>query len=242
MLDGKDPEFHYRELVELLDRNGSQLPVPDLKDGYTYALNFCTQQVNTGKAIYLEELFGLHQVLLEKQLFLESGELSEWVYKNIVTVGCRLKEYDWVRTFIEEYQPLLAASSRLNAYNYNLAYFHYHRSEHEEALTLLRKVEFTDVYYQLNARIILLKSYFESGDFRALDYHLDAFRLFLIRNRKVSEERRRSGLRFIRFTRSLMKLVEVEKPSEKELSNFIEQLQSGPEVLNRSWLLEQATI
>ena len=59
------------------------------------------------------------------------------------------------------------------------------------------------MFYRLDARSILLKTYFEMDDHDALFYHASAFRTFLARNRTISDRQRKVYQNLIRFTLSL---------------------------------------
>ncbi|MEZ5056131.1 MAG: hypothetical protein R2879_03750 [Saprospiraceae bacterium] len=67
----------------------------------------------------------MQKLLLEKEIIFSDGYLNEWHFKNIVTIGSRLKETDWVKEFLENYKEKLHPSIAENAYSYNLAYLYY---------------------------------------------------------------------------------------------------------------------
>ena len=64
--------------------------------------------------------------------------------------------------FIELHLHHLPPNERDNAHTYNSAMLCYYRKQYRQAVKLLQTVEFTDLYYQLDARSILLKVYFEN--------------------------------------------------------------------------------
>lgn len=66
-----------------------------------------------------------------------------------------------------------------------------------------KKVEFTDVFYQLDSRVLQLKIYFESDDYENLFYHISAFRIFLKRNNSISENQRTIYRNLVRFKAKL---------------------------------------
>lgn len=87
--------------------------------------------------------------------------MSQWDYKNIVYLGLRLEEYSWVKNFIIKYNEELDPKTRKNAMSYNMAYYHFFLNNYDETLTLLRSVEFSDVYYHLDSKSLLMKTYYE---------------------------------------------------------------------------------
>jgi hypothetical protein len=95
-------------------------------------------------------------------VLLERGQISPWTFKNMVKLGLGLQQYDWVENFVRNYSEKLEANKRTDAYHFNLADLFYHRKNYDEALIHLNQVEFSDIHYQLGAKVMLLKIYFET--------------------------------------------------------------------------------
>ena len=242
MLKEPEEEKHYQLLVPLLEKWVHLFPREEARELYTYARNYCIWQSNRGKKAYETHLFGLFQQLIRQNLLLEKEQLSQWTYLNIIVVGCRLSEFDWTRKFIFDYKNNIVEGQRANAFNYNLAYFHYQKGELQTALSALRDVEFTDVYYQLNARILLLKTNFELADWQALDYTLDSFRIYLLRNKAIPTKRKKSAMNLVRFTQKLVKIKEFHFQKTKQqtqLEDLRNAVEAQIDMLQRDWLLGQ---
>ena len=120
--------------------------------------------------------------MLESGLLYSEGVLPPWHYTNIVTLGCDIKENERTMKFITEQKEKLPLAERDNTYTYNLASLHYAQQNYEEAIASLQKVAFTDVYYNLLTRILMLKIYFEINNGKALESTLETFRIYLLRN------------------------------------------------------------
>ena len=97
---------------------------------------------------------------LDMDLLLEKGIMSPWNYKNITAVGLRLEEFGWVQDFLLKFKPHLAPAHRDNAYKYNLAKLHFAKKDYDKVLELLREVEYDDIFYSLDSRSMLLKTYY----------------------------------------------------------------------------------
>jgi len=220
----------------LLAEHGKLFPREELNDMYIFARNYCAQKINNGESNYLYEVFDLYRMLLNDQVLLVNGHLSQWDYKNIVAVALRLGKYDWARQFIRDFKDKLRPEERQNAYSYNLANYHYYRKEFEETMLLIRDVEFTDTYYHLDCKVLLLKSYYELGEIQALLSLIDSFYMYLKRNKAISEFQRSSYLNFLRIVRKLLRL----KPGDgqKQAALKLELDRSHP-IANVSWLKEK---
>ena len=201
-----DEEIHFRALRELLTTQSQCFSKSEARGLFQHALNFCIRRINRAQAGWLEEIFGVYQLQLSKGLLVEGKFVNQWNYKNIITVGLRLKEYDWTHDFLQKQRELLAPEYRENAFNYNLANFYYETGDHAKAKKLMQTVEFTDPYYNLATRSLLSRIYFEEDDSEALFAQLEAFRGFLSRNKKISKYQKEVNLNFIRLTKSAQRL------------------------------------
>lgn len=244
MLSRPDPEPHYETLLGLLSRSSGQFERTEAYAMYTYAQNFCIKRINTGQAQYLDALFGIYQALLEEDLLLESGVLAHEHYKNITTVGLRLRRYEWVMQFLEAYQARLSPEVRENAYTYNLAVYHYERQAHRTAMQLLQRVEFTDVYYHLSAKALLARIYYEQGEYELLGYLLQAFRGLLRRDRQISDLHRQAHAQLVQLLGRLMRLrMQEDRLGREELERKAEALRQDlaarQGVTNADWLRRQ---
>jgi hypothetical protein len=207
-LQNPQEESAFQALKSLLLEYVQNLGQQQGKSVFAYARNYCTRQLNAGKTAYLQEIFDLYKLSLTHGFLLENGLISQFIYKNIVTAACRLKQFDWVEGFIFEYKEQLEKSIQANAFNYNLASFYYSQGNYGEAITLLQTIEYTDVHYNTDARVMLLKIYFEQGEIRTFFSQCDSFNIFLLRNKHLSNHQNKSYRNLVRITKKMMLLKE----------------------------------
>lgn len=244
-LQESDREEHYFTLVDLLKNHSVRIRKNELRAMYDYAQNYCIKKINSGNTRYLDEIFKLYKTLLANELMLdENGHLSQWDYKNIVTVGTRLKQYSWCEKFLNEYQEKLPPGDRENAFAFNLATLYYSQKNFDKALKLLQAVEFTDVYYSLGARSLLLKIYYEAGEFEPLYSLFDSFKIYLKRNKLVSNYQYTVHMNLVKMTRRLANIRSMQGHSRsetiaKELEKLKKKMEATPEIANLNWLTER---
>lgn len=234
----------YQSLKDLLLAHVATFSPEEARGMYRHAQNYCIRRVNVGKFIYLEELFDLYEQQLLSGLILIHDELDHSDFKNIVTVGLRLKRYDWVGDFMENYRSRVQPVYRDNVYHFCQADMLYEQKEFGEAIRLLQTVTFTDVFYQLSARMLLIKLYYEMQENEGLFYALDAFERFLHRNKSLAGERREGHRNFITSSRRLARLRE-RKPLltpadfQKRRSAFVVRMEETGKISNLVWLEEK---
>jgi hypothetical protein len=236
MLTAQDDAVHYKELKTLLLANGETFSTPELKEMYTYAINYCIKQINLGKTEFLQESFELYKWSLTQGILFEKNHLTPWSYKNIVTVGLRLNEFEWVEWFIHEYIESIARPYRENAYTYNMAKLAFEQNDYDKVLELLQQVEYDDVFYNLDSKAMLLKTYFELDEVDALFSLIDSFRLFLHRNKVISTTHKRNYLNLVRYVKRATRLIPGDKSRVQRLRRDV---QRTGQVADINWLLGQ---
>jgi len=197
------------------------------------AINFAIRRHNRGDRTFTREAFDLYREAFDKGVLSENGQLPQYTFINILNLAQLLGEHAWSRTFLEEGRTLLPPAERENTYRYGLAGYHFRRSEYEPVLSLLREVDFSDVFIQLDARKMLLRSYYELGEWPALASLLDSFKAFLRRHKALGYHRD-SYLNLLKFTQKLMKTIGKRTASRKRLAA---QIQAAEAVAEREWLL-----
>jgi len=231
-----DEEHWYHGFLGSLEKVVTQIPEAEYRTLYQLAQNYCALKINQGRLAYYHELFNIFKILIDKNLLLESGSLSEGLYKNIITVGLRVGEYELAEQFIQSHAVYLPAHIRDNARTFNLANLYSHQHQHDKVIELLRNVEYSDVVYALSAKLILVRTYYESDEFNALDSLVDSFRIYLRRNKLISKSVKNQYLQFLRFVRKLISL----RPGDtEELASLCTQIADCEPLMSKKWLLEK---
>ena len=198
----------YQDLVQMLEKLFGYFQPDEARGMYKHAQNFCIRKINEGVSPYLKELFQLYRRQLENELIYDRGILAHTDYKNMVTVGLRLKEYDWVEAFIYNYKDRVQSGFRENVFNFSLASYFFETGQTQQAIRVLLEVEFTDVYYQISSRQLLLKIFYETEEWESALYQVDSFGGFLRRNKEISAKNRTQHTNFLRWYKHLLRLKE----------------------------------
>ncbi|MFK7921697.1 MAG: hypothetical protein AB8H47_07050 [Bacteroidia bacterium] len=212
----------------------------DLDALHSLALNYCIGRLNAGIESFRLESFEMYRQSLEKGVLLDkAGYLEDNHYKNLVALGARLKEYQWTESFIESYRERLYPSAAENAYRYNLAYLQMAQQQYSQVLRLLAQVEFTNVFYQLGAKTILARVYYETEEYESLLMLLKNFGAYLRREKSLSSQQRVLYLNFAR----VLKLMTRYQSGESVLRSKIEStLAQYHEIAAKQWILEKMAL
>ncbi len=161
--------------------------------------------------------------------------LSKFTYNNILMLAIGLQEWEWAKQFLDDYRHALPATERDNLYRYNLAILHFRQGAYAQAMERLRRVTFSDVLYNLNARAMLLRTYYELEEYDALFALLESFEAY-IRRQKGMGYHRSHYQALLQFTRRLLDLPKGEKEASAQLKADIE---AAPATAERAWLLSK---
>ncbi len=233
---GLDNDENYFELKRLLTKYANQFPQDESYQMYVSAMNYCLRKANRGYQAFLKEYFELYKVLLEENIIFINDELAPISFKNIILAALRLEEYEWAENFIEKYQSKLPEEFKENAVTYNLASVYFYQKKYTKVLSLLSQVEYEDITYNLGAKSMLMKIYYETDEIDPLYFLMESFRVFLNRHKQLPEQRRNNYLTFIKFVKKLTQVVPNDKKGIKKLKEEIEQTQNIADI---KWLKEK---
>lgn len=230
----KENDAPFDALKTYIRDHGALFPDAELRDLYILAINFCIRRLNAGERRYIAEAFDLYRAGLACKVFLENGYLSRFTYRNILNLALALNEWQWALDYLQTFAEYLAPRERDNVFRYNLATYYFRRPDYDQALELLRQVEFRDVLYNFDARRMLLRIYYERKALQALDSLLDSFSAYLQRHREAGYHREMYR-NLVRFTKRLLALTPGDIKARERLCADV---QRAEHVAERDWLLE----
>ncbi|MEO1514724.1 MAG: hypothetical protein AAFV95_06920 [Bacteroidota bacterium] len=233
-LTQEDGEPYFYQFKELLVSHGSRFSQDEQRNLYLLAVNFCIRRLNEGAMKFAKEGLELYKNALALEVLLLNGILSRFTFRNIVAMGLKVREYDWVEYFIERYQNNLEAEFKESTYALSMATLEYSRQRLGQALALLQRADYEDLLMNLSAKTLAAKIYFELDEALLLDSHLQTMQIF-IRRKKLLGYHRKNYLNFIRYLSKILKLWPAQKDKLGKLADAIRQ----EEVLTeKAWFLQ----
>lgn len=229
-------EAHFQELLSDLAQYSTELTKADLRECHYIAQNYCALKINQGKTEYYRKVFDIFKSMVEQNILVEEGQLPEAVFKNIITASLGVGEYDWTEHFIQRYAEFLPARIRENARMFNLAYVYFYQKNYEKVIEYLRDVEYSDVVYALGAKSMLLRTYYEQGEYLALESLMDSFRIFLRRNKVISKNLKREYINFLSLVKKLTAVTASDKKSITALRRRVTETSNS---MPKNWLLKK---
>lgn len=230
-----DGEADFYTFRAMLDTAGSQFPEEELRLLYLLAINYGIKQINRSAEGWIAVTFDLYKGALARDLLLESGMISRFAFSNIVAIGLRAQEIEWVAGFIEQFKPKLERQWREATASLSLARLEYARKRFPEALSHLQRADYKDTMNNLTAKVLQMKIFYETDATDALESHLKNLKNFIRRHTAIGYHRTNYS-NIVRYTEMLLLLNPLDK---KAVSTLREQIFSEKVLTEKEWLLER---
>lgn len=239
MLLTPDDEELVTKSLTILDNNLNRLPQHTLTAMFSIIRNRYIAYINKGQKIYEKKLFHLYQKQISSNIIYDSkNEIPVGVFINIITLGLREAEYEWVVAFINNYAEKLPENYRQSTIYFAWAKYHFSLKNYSLVLQELIKMEnYPDVFTDINARKLLSQTYYALNEIDNVANTLNSFRVFLSRNKNLSEKNKDF---YLNFAIAMNKLITLDTNDKQKVENFhvfIDEL-NPPE---KSWFIEQVT-
>lgn len=237
MLVTPENEEYFFELKSFLLVNKLVFQKDELTIFYTHLINYCIhKKIHIGKSSFFQNLFDIYKDAIKNEIIFIGDEINFNHYKNIITVGIQVREFDWVENFIQDFTKKLPESHRENALSYNLAQVYFSKKDYSMVIEQLREVEYENLIYTLNSKLMLLKTYYELNEITALDSLIDSFRIYLRRNRTISKDVRQQYMNVLRFMKKLSGLAPYDKAGLTKVTKEIHECKA---LAAKNWILEK---
>lgn len=226
---------HFEHLKSQIQNNGDLFPPVEIKDIYLMAINYCIGKMNAGHADFTREAFDLYKKGLEMGILIENETISPWTFINVAVNGLRLREFDWVESFVQNFSQYIPDSKREGIVLFTLSKLHFEKKDYPQAMQLLNQGDFDDLLIYLSAKTMLLKMYYEMDEYDALDYQLESLGTY-IKRKKVMGYHKENYQNIIRYTK---KITRVNPYSKKDVLGLKSEIETANPLTEREWLLEQ---
>ncbi|TXF90596.1 hypothetical protein FUA23_05745 [Neolewinella aurantiaca] len=222
-------------LRDAVEKHGNLLSRVDLRYVILMAINLCISNMNQGREPYIRESFEWYRLGFSRQVITQDNLLTRATYLNVITIGLRLQEYDWIRRFIDSHTKQLEDDIRENTESFARARLAYEQKDYDTGMPLLAQVDFKHPVYNIMAKTLQLKIYYEIDEYDAMDSQLDSMTTYL-RRKTLSDLHKDNFGNIVRFVRRMSRL----KPGDrKKKAELREQIENASPLTEKKWLLEQ---
>lgn len=246
----QEPDLASAEkLFAFLQNEGAGFTDDDRRDLFFNLLNSSFPIMSQGNSEFESLVHRIYIELFSQGLIVIGGNrITGSNFKNMVSVKSRVGALQEARDFIENNQSLLAENEREALVTYCLGLVFFYEENYREAIGKFKVLSLDspeDLLLGLNARNMLWKSYFEVYDDLNFDEHAEmhniyhSFRVFVSRNSRISDYKKRCYLNFIRVFNRLVNIGDQSlwASTSEQLRALSAEVALLEEIVNKNWIL-----
>lgn len=186
----------------------------------------------------LEMLHVLNRFSVVQGIVLEDGYIAADLFRDIVTIACAAKKYEWAEFFIENYASCLKETDRSDTYLICQGQLYLNKKEYKDVIEILQQRHFDTEPNGAIARSLKLQAHYSLKDYEAFDRLAHSFKNFLLNQRNLSEDLKKSFKNFIRFIKKIFEFKYMNCP-KIDAKNLETNISNCSKIVYKSWLLEQ---
>ncbi|HUM48386.1 MAG TPA: hypothetical protein PLD84_15750, partial [Chitinophagales bacterium] len=198
----ENPKAHLKALQQCIEGKGAIMDPDDLSILSKLSENYCVRQINKGLREYYDVLHHLMADRLKREPEIFAAE-----YKNLITIYLRLGKMEDALSFMENFRNhIYPMEVRADAYNYAKSRYYFHLKNYKEVLHLLQQVSYFDEFYKIDSKKLLIQTFYELKEWDSLESAMNPFRVFIHRNKAVSDIHKLNNQHFINLLFQLIPL------------------------------------
>lgn len=232
ILQDINTENNYYEVKKIILKT-KNIQQDDLKLIIQYLNNYCVIKINKGASIFIQELFEMYKYYNKT---IKETIVSPVRFNNNVNIASKLKEYNYAFQYIEKNGKKLPAELQNSIIAFSKAKLFYEEKKYDNVIEILRKEQYEDLTFNLNSKVLLVKTFYEKKEIQFLDSYLETFRIYILRNKKMNTALKKTHQDFIKI---IHKLIKLEFANEKEMEIFKNKISNNKNLPDKLWILEK---
>lgn len=239
--DPASTQAHFQWLLQ----HRPQFSQADQEDLFGFLLNTCLQHAQQNPA-FSQLLDAVYTEMAAYKLLGNEQQLPGSHFKNMVSLKIKLGQLEAADRFIDQYRSELSREDQAVLVPYTRGLVAYHSRQFEAAILQFKRVlaeQLLDVYWGLEARLMLWRSYYEMlealgpDDYADFLRMYDALRIYLARRNHLSAQQKEGYENFIRIFNRLARIKE-EPVSLAKLRELRQEFTSLDNIRQKAWLAE----
>ncbi|MEO0468613.1 MAG: hypothetical protein AAF206_03255, partial [Bacteroidota bacterium] len=219
------------QLLEALEDPG--IPVEEVQRIWSMLIGNYSIRLNQSQDSNIaRETVKLYRWAIETGILLVDGYVPPAVYKNIVVLSLRIKDFDAAKQNLEEYKMELAPEFRESVYPLLKGRYLFEAGRYAEVIHLLSQTHFSLPLEKVQARQYLLFSHYEQKqqDLVWLNSQIEHYIRFLRSQSRISHSQKSFYLRTAQFFKKLVNAF-----GEKDKVNLLKQIKQTERIDQPDW-------
>lgn len=200
----------------------------------SYLINYTAREIRKGNSsnTVLRRSFDLHQLGIEKRMFITDGYFPPAKFTNIVELACQLKEFDWATAFIKKWAKYVHKPIQKAVTQVSKAIIEFEKKNYSKVLAIELDFKHRDVFLKMRLKLLVIKTLCETGkDEQKILDHCHNLDVYLNRKKIAQEALTRSGKNFAKIVRKSL------HPDAKwEQTTLLQELEHTELIAYKIWL------
>ncbi|GEM_PF-5123387 len=170
-----------------------------------HLINYCNQKIRIGQLKFIQDIFDLYRFLLKEGKILNGGYISYTDFNNVVELGVKLGEKDWIIQFIKDYESLIAPKQlKQDSLHIAKAIIAFEAKDYDQVFFLLNTVKALDLDHAQRIRWLLLCTHFEKHpNSTQFKNYCKAYKIYFERNETLHPATITGSLNLLNFVKKM---------------------------------------
>lgn len=235
--ENNDQQF--ADILGLLKKEIHAISKEECREILMVLFDYSIRKVNSGNQNFYIEIYNIYNIFIDREILLDASNLlTVATYKNYITVALKLGKVHEAEMFLEKYKPFLSEEAREEVYNFNKANILFEKHEFASVLDSIANEKYTDIFYSLNQRRLLIKTYYELllKDDSYVDLFissLNSFKKFIYLKDSIPDVYSEANKNFFKFSQ---RLLDNNCGNKLKINKIITNLKDTEKLAEREWL------
>ena len=240
-IDKETVDFLFDKIVEYYDKIAEDEIIKLVK----FSKNICIVNVIKGEQEVYELVHKINKFLVSKEIFIENRTITVRDFTNTIHIVARMKDFEWGHEFIERFAKYLPKGEIKKNKQISQSLLFFENRKFEVALDLLIDKNFDkDLYLECNRRYLVIKIYYELGQYEQAEGLIDTFirHLRIVSKKKMPVKLAKPYRLFLQELRKLIRLhydVNLSKEQKQDRLNKLQVFAEKNNFVGKAWFLEK---
>jgi hypothetical protein len=210
---------------------------PDTVDYFLNVLfRICVTKMNDGKNTFSPVAYEILKEMENDGVFDRISEIPDITFFSMITFSLFLKETAKAELFIKKYSGKLNPSVREETYGVCMALISFANRKYTDVIKYTINIKTKNLDYYLNIKSVLLKTYYETGNFKYIHSMTDSIEHYIRRKKEMNGTMKRSISGFLKY---VLKLTKAKKDSGKNIHILAETFESEGNFFQNDWVKQK---
>jgi hypothetical protein len=235
-----DKENYFLKFKETYDRVKNEVNRLERNNYLARMQTYVMGHVQRGNMKYSRELIDAYRYFFNEEDVFENDHIPMPPFRNALSLAVNTHDMDFARELIDKFSVRVYPEYRQDTIRLAKASLGHTLKNYDSVFENLKIFDYSYAPHKIDVRNLLLKVYFETGNFEAFQSQVDSFRHFLHKDKTLSAKNRTLHSNFVNVTNILNSArMDGKQDIINELKKNVPEDKYELFVFDKLWLLNQ---